>query len=305
MLSIIVPVYNAENYLQECINSLINQTYEDFEIILVDNNSTDGSARICQYYCNIDCRIKYFKVDKRGAATARNLGIDKAKGEFITFVDSDDYVEKDAYSLFINRMLYEDSDICISSYRCVNEKGQELGWYKPRLKKYAEKSPLDGKEACRVFLTSRDIEGFSWNKVFRTELIKSSKIKYDENKTAYEDMSFVFDALAHSKKVSFINLELYNYRQRSQSLTRVQYEKKTAEYEDALKQIYSSALRLGLEKEAESSLIYRKILSDYLLGISHFSGLKFITREITSILKYQTTEKYKTILKLVFLNFYR
>ena len=104
MLSIIIPIYNSEKYLRDCLASVIDQTYKDLEIILVDNNSTDNSLKICKEYAAKDNRIRLMQERKKGAAAARNLGIKAAKGDYITFADSDDYLREDAYEILLNRI---------------------------------------------------------------------------------------------------------------------------------------------------------------------------------------------------------
>ena len=161
MLSIIIPIYNSEKYLRDCLASVIDQTYKDLEIILVDNNSTDNSLKICKEYAAKDNRIRLMQERKKGAAAARNLGIKAAKGDFITFADSDDYLREDAYEILLNRIKKSNCDIMCYSSHIVDELGNKKGWYEPQLRRYEKgKCCYTGEEAAKIYLTSRDIEGF-------------------------------------------------------------------------------------------------------------------------------------------------
>jgi len=118
-ISIIVPIYNSEYYIERCIKSIINQSYSNLEIILIDDGSTNNSASICETYKNIDRRITFIKLEKNnGVGFARNIGLSKANGDFITFVDSDDHIDKDMYKNFVSYISTENiSYILISGFK--------------------------------------------------------------------------------------------------------------------------------------------------------------------------------------------
>ena len=116
MISVIVPVYNVEPYLRKCLDSIVNQTYRDFEILIIDDGSTDGSGRICDEYAEKDSRIKVFHTENRGLSCARNLGLAEAKGEWIGFVDSDDWIEPDMYEVLIRRAEETGADVVECSH---------------------------------------------------------------------------------------------------------------------------------------------------------------------------------------------
>lgn len=302
VLSVVIPVYNSEQYIDSCIKSVQNQTFKNLDIILVDNNSTDKSVEKCKTFRKQDPRIVYGHQSAPGAAATRNMGIDKAVGDYITFVDSDDYLDARAYELMMNRMIQENSEAVICSYHYVDEKGKTIGWYEPRLKRYMVQGAISGKDACKIFLTSRDIEGFGWNKIFKIDLLKQCGLRFEENKTAFEDMALVFRLLSKCKRVSFIDQKLYNYRQHEASLVHQKYNiERVNEYEDTMKAILDCAMELGLEKEAKSSMIYRNILSEYAHGYNRDFDIKVLIYEALSVLKYQRTEKIKTFLKLLIL----
>lgn len=126
LISVIVPVYNVEKYLPKCIDSIINQTYKNLEIILVDDGSPDNSPQICDDYAKKDSRIKVIHKKNGGRAEARNVAIDVAKGEYIGFVDSDDYIADNFYELLLKAALDNNADISICSSKCVDEEDKEV-----------------------------------------------------------------------------------------------------------------------------------------------------------------------------------
>lgn len=250
-ISVIVPIYNSEKYLEHCINSIINQTYKNLEIILVDNKSTDCSLEICERFLTKDTRIKLFLEEHPGAAYARNCGISHVTGDYLTFVDSDDYLLENAYELLINRIEETSADIVCYSYNVVDNEGCPLGYYEPQLSRYMSKKLYSGVEAAKIYITSDDIGGFGWNKIFRTSYLKKSEIRFDESKTAYEDMVSIFALIINCSKVTFFNEKLYYYRQTPFSLTHTNYKKKEYEFQDSVNKIAGMAESKGLIKEVE------------------------------------------------------
>lgn len=116
LISIIVPIYNVENYLQECLESILKQTYKNFEVLLVDDGSTDNSANICKLYVEKDKRFKYFFKENGGLSSARNFGISNSKGEFLSFVDSDDIISNDFLETLYNNMINNEVKLSIVGY---------------------------------------------------------------------------------------------------------------------------------------------------------------------------------------------
>lgn len=307
MLSIIIPIHNSEKYLRKCINSIVTQSYYDLEIILVDNNSTDNSLKICKEYENADRRIKVVSESESGAAKARNRGVNVATGEYITFVDSDDYIRQDAYESLINTIKKNNCDLVCFSFNVVDEKGNILDWYVPNFKRHIkDKGYYSGKEIAKLFLTSRDIEGFGWNKVFRKAFIDEHKIMYDESKTAYEDMAVLFKAILQCDKVCLCNEKFYYYRQVKSSLTHIDYEKKRKEYDDSISQIVRAAVKNGLIYEKGVFLASRFVWQKYNeykeKKISKISMPYSRIKMGFYILSGLRTEKIKTFIKLLLIS---
>lgn len=122
MISVIIPIYNTESYLEQCIQSVINQTYKDLEIILINDGSTDNSGLICQKWKEQDPRIRYIKKENEGQGIARNLGIIRATGEYIIFVDSDDYLDKNLISKVYHYISEQNADICVYAHNGIGDK---------------------------------------------------------------------------------------------------------------------------------------------------------------------------------------
>lgn len=304
MLSIIIPVYNSEKYLRSCIESIIFQSYQDLEIILIDNNSTDDSLKICLEYVTKDKRIKLLSEEKKGAAAARNCGVRAATGDYITFVDSDDYMRNDACEILVDIMEENACDMVCFSFNIVDESGCKLNWYEPNLKRYTKrKCCYTGIEVAKIFLTSRDIEGFGWNKAFKRSFIEENKIVYDESKMAYEDMAVFFEALLKANKILLCQEKLYYYRQVRSSLTHKNYESKSLEYNDSVGRIRILAKENGLIKQAYIFIASRYVWNSYARLDSDRGKKRIIFLDFLKLFWYVLTglksEKLKTLVKVV------
>ena len=208
LISIIVPIYNVDRYLRRCIESIINQTYKNIEIILVDDGSSDSSPEICDKYKEKDSRIIVIHKENGGLSSARNAGLEVAKGTLIGFVDSDDYIASDMYEKLKANMDKYSSDISACQF-CFNYK------HSKRVCIVSSKEKLfRGKEK---FDNLKYIKGVAWNKLYKREIFK--KIKYPDGKI-YEDHLIICDVLNKAKKVSFLNETLYYYTTRKSSITK-------------------------------------------------------------------------------------
>ena len=308
MLSIIVPVHNSEKYLRRCISSLLLQTYKDIEIILVENNSTDSSVAICKEYISENKNIRLLYEYKQGAAYARNLGIREAKGDYITFVDSDDYVQYNAYESLISDMDKYKCDIVCFSFHIVDEMEQSLGWYEPNLKRYTKKKRhFNGIEIAKIFLISKDIEGFGWNKIFRHSYVDENGIMFDETKTAFEDMAVFFEAIISCKCICLNDSKFYFYKQINTSLTHKDYLNKKYEYNDSINRIIRLAINNGLIRETDVFIASRfvwRVYNEIKNGNSIEEKMPYrLFRMVYLIMTGLKSEKYKTFVKLIYVYF--
>ena len=222
MISIIVPIYNCEKYLKECIDSICNQTYTDLEIILVDDGSTDNSSMICDEYAKSDSRIIVIHKENGGATSARNAGLRIAKGEYIGFADSDDWAEPDMCKVLLENMTLHNSQISICT-RYINNGNSEFkddlcvpdGVY---VKNDPEKTIIHNLFYKKDY-KSRGITTSLWAKLFVRELILKHQFKIDERTKYAEDDVCVYSCLLDAERVSFVNEALYHYRMQDESIT--------------------------------------------------------------------------------------
>lgn len=211
LISIIIPVYNVEAYIEECLDSVLAQTYKELEVILVDDGSTDKSSEICDQYASLDNRIHVLHQENQGLSDARNSGMAFAKGEYVTFIDSDDYIAPDMMELLYNNMKKENAQISICgawlAYETHLEKRQKDDVY---LK-------MDRREALRKMLDFGYYDLSAWGKLYRTELLQG--IKFPSRKIC-EDMYVIPEVIAKAECVVYDSTPKYYYRQRQGSITK-------------------------------------------------------------------------------------
>lgn len=191
-VSVIIPVYNVENYLRKCLDSLVNQRLKDIEIIVVNDGTTDNSQEIInEYVKKYPKKVVSIIQENGGQGAARNTGLLHAKGEYIGYVDSDDYVEENMYEELYKKAKEEDSDIVICGNNVVKEN------YELFSKEDVDKEFLLGKMAV-------------WNKIYKKNIIVDNKIQF-RSKVWYEDLDFTMKVYFSSKKISYVDKPLYNY----------------------------------------------------------------------------------------------
>lgn len=203
LLSVIVPVYNVEAYLPKCIDSILQQTYADLEVFLVDDGSTDSCGRICDDYAQKDSRIKVIHKKNGGQGSARNYALDIAQGDYITFVDSDDFIDPDMYSVMIEALERTDSDmslcgfVTLSSLRLANSVIP------------AQETVFEGPESIlRTYITTPHIGSAVWNKVYRRHLF--DEIRFPEG-VAREDVYILHHVYDKCRRAVHTAQHFYNY----------------------------------------------------------------------------------------------
>lgn len=211
-VSIIIPIYNCKDYLEHCLNSVINQTLKEIEIILVNDGSNDGSNLIIDKFAAVDSRIKVINQENKGAAAARNSGIKISKGEYIGFVDSDDYIEKNMYEI-----LYKNSknyiDIIQCNYFEVKKSDETIKYVNHEFKKNEILDRYDIEKYIIPSFASSKNNGFYclWNKIYRRKFIVENKLLIDENLDIAEDWWFNIICFTKVKNIRFIKERLYYY----------------------------------------------------------------------------------------------
>lgn len=245
-VSIIVPVYNVEKYIDKCLSSLVNQTLNDIEIIIVNDGSIDNSEHIIlKYKEKYPSKIVYLKKENGGLSDARNFGMPYAKGDYIAFLDSDDYVELDTYEKLYNRAIQTDADMV------------ECDFYWEYSDKKIHDTSANYKDESDMYANARVV---AWNKLYKKDLIINSGIKFPKG-LRYEDLEFFYKILPQLKKIELINEPLIHYVQRDDSITYVQNEK-TADIFAILDNIinYYKWINLYNEYNQELEYMYVRIL---------------------------------------------
>lgn len=204
LLSVIVPIFNSEKFLKRCIESIINQKYKNIELILVDDYSNDQSKNICQYYCKIDSRIKYYRLDSnKGVSFARNYGLKKVNGKYVTFVDSDDYVDENIYTAIINKINDVEMVIIDMIEICKNNKIQSF----QKINSISENKVFLRKEIQPQELF--EIAGSVWRNVYLNKIIKENEIEFPIGVTLSEDRVFNLKYISCIKRYIYISEPLY------------------------------------------------------------------------------------------------
>lgn len=224
MISIIVPVYNVQQYIERCISALVGQTYTDIEIILVDDGSTDQSGRICDEYAAKDDRIKVFHVDNGGQSRARNIGIRNAHGEYIAFVDSDDYAEPLMYEKLLETAVKSDAGIVESNFEGRHSTAPNDSGLVAAIQKGEKTIHMSGHAALARQLDYRVESSFPgtalWPKMFKSEIIKA--IRLPEGKI-HEEYAFLAEAFMNCTDYVYLNEVLYHRTIRDDSTTAMKF----------------------------------------------------------------------------------
>ena len=215
LISVIVPIYNVEKYLARCVDSIVNQTYKNLEIILVDDGSPDRCPQMCDDYAEKDSRIKVVHKKNGGLSDARNAGMAVATGEYISFIDSDDYVSDDFFECLLDVMNKENSDIA----ECSVVKFYEDNRFDEFSDDLSVKT-YDTQDAMSALIAENQFHQHVWNKLYKTELVKD--IPYAVGKLN-EDEFWTYQVFGRANKVSKLNKTMYYYFQRNSSIMGVGY----------------------------------------------------------------------------------
>ena len=224
LISVIVPIYNVEKYLDRCVESIVNQTYKNLEIILVDDGSPDNCGAICDSWAEKDSRIKVIHKENGGGAQARNVGIEIAKGDFIAFADSDDFLLPDMYSSLVD---------VLNKYACDIA---ECGYYQGEsgiISDIDDKNNViiyDTKQALCEHIKDKVCRQIVWNKVYKRTVIRD--VRFVEGKFI-DDEFFTYRVLGNAKKVAVISKKLYYYQQQSNSTMHQKFSVKRLDALDA------------------------------------------------------------------------
>lgn len=307
-ISVIVPVYKVEPYIHKCVDSILAQTFTDYELILVDDGSPDTCGNICDEYAQKDARIHVIHKENGGLSDARNAGMKIASGEYVIFIDSDDYIDADMLSYLYENLKKADADMATCGIYEV---------YADRIEKQEEEPDFvcSGEEAFRCILRGNTIRGEIWNKLIKRSCI--SDLEFPKGKL-YEDIFYTVDMMQRIKKVAVGTKPKYYYLHRSDSITGKAYRPKLFDIIDGYTKNYQVVQHAfpKLEEEAECLWIWsRFIVLDKMLleenyrSIDRFEELvTFIKQHFRRIMKnpyFQRNRKISAIVLLISIPLYR
>lgn len=293
-VSVLMPIYNVEKYLRESIDSVLKQTYLDFELILVDDGSPDGCGKIIDEYANKDDRVIAIHQKNAGVDAARNNAIGRATGKYIAFIDSDDAYEKNYIERLVEAIEQDDSDMSVCGF-------VPFGIDNPPKFKTISKRTVNSNTAIKLALGYNSVNGYVWNKLFKKEIMEREHILFEDGYWACDDVLFTGNYIYHCKKISIIEDALYRYRQVASGANRVRYSgipfdrkwmssfKVTGHFKD-IYQDPDVELACNLHEVREASIVLRAIAAsgykgdEYkeLIGIIRKYSFKFITDKYSS-----------------------
>ena len=260
-ISVIIPVYNVEKYLPKCLDSVLAQTFNDIEVICINDGSTDNSATILQNYALRDRRLKIINQDNQGVSAARNAGLKIVQSDYVMFVDSDDYIADDMAEKLYLCIKNSNADVAVCSAECINELPKDASlevirwqsWLQPWFDEYAKPTGI-----YDVPKTIKDeFISVVWNKLYKTSIIKNYHIEFPLS-LIEEDEYWLWAYMLHSKRYAFLNERLYFYVQRSGSVMTTRHaSNKVLDILEIEKQIYALARKYADIKD------YQEILADW------------------------------------------
>ena len=290
-ISVIIPIYNAEEYLEKCLNSVLSQTYENLEIILVNDGSSDKSLEIIEKYKNLDKRIIVINKENGGVSSARNRGIEEATGKYIIFIDADDYIDKSMFEVLAEDLFKNNVDISMCGYRNVDINGNILYESKPLEEKY-----FDAKKFKHYLFKEDYYRELIGNKLFKLEIIKNNNIRFNEDIHINENMLFILDFSKYAFRYSYGNEMLYNFLYNLKGAKHAKFNLKKV----SVLSSYIRLLNYDLEPEVLNKIKYDYLFEGYIF-LYLMEKMKFDNTELKNNLLnfknkyYADIKKEKTI----------
>lgn len=221
MISVIIPVYNVEDYLHVCINSVLKQTYQDFEIICINDASTDSSLEILEYFAQKDSRVKILKNNSnKGPGFSRNKGLNISKGKYISFLDGDDWFSQNTFEILIKKIEQDNLDLLLFKNIVYYEEPQEFGfetYYDMEFMNKFENQVFNHWDLDKTKLF--DMSNAPWNKLYLKSFLDDNNIRFPNENLIHEDNPFFYKVITSAKRVSIIDKYLHNRRRRPGSIT--------------------------------------------------------------------------------------
>lgn len=315
LVSMIIPVYNVENYIRKCLESVINQTYKNLEILLINDGSRDNSRKIIEEYL-VDKRIRIIDSENRGVSSARNIGLKEARGVYIYFLDSDDYIDKNTIEYLVNEIKKDNVDCLIHGIlKETPPKIEEIKVTYNKIPKF-----LTGKEYLNIAFNNKIFRPEVWNKFYKKEIILRNNIRFIEGKK-YEDFLFSILYLLHCTSVKVISNPFYHYIQREGSIT---YKLDRKKIDDILWMMEKIEIELNrnfiilLENKNFKVYMIKWCLANTVMKFDYYKNYygfdkakleleylinnKIFIKYVELIYKYKGNYKLKILLKIIFLN---
>ncbi|WP_281288467.1 glycosyltransferase [Saccharibacillus brassicae] len=294
LVSVIVPVFNVEHYLGRCLDSLLAQTLENIEIIVIDDGSTDGSPAVAREYEKRDERIQVIRQENRGLSGARNTGLDAASGEFVGFVDSDDWILPKTFETMYRSAQKHEADLCACDYTLAYEDGRlEHGVLGLRSEKL--ELPLFGLDK---FWNDKRYSVVVWNKIYRRSIIQSQALRFESNRRVFsEDVLFNLCFLKHAGVCSAVSESFYCYFQRGDSLMnspKPDYLKRELFLVDRFSDYYADYANSNVYQALLSRLFFERVQNSCLHNLSSGMKIRVIHKELKQAGTHPLFEKSMT-----------
>lgn len=292
-VTVVVPVFNVEKYLKRCLNSIINQTMKEIEIILVDDGSTDKSGKICDQYKKIDKRIKVIHQNNKGLSAARNVGIKIAISKYICFIDSDDYIENDMIEYLYQGCIKKNADISCCGFTNIYENKKTEKITIP-----TQEIVFSKKEALDIHMFSGYIDVVAWNKMYKIELFKD--IKFPEGKL-YEDILTIYKLIEKSKIILLRPDSKYFYCKRNTSIGGQAFSKRTLNLLDACDKCVDDVL----SKYGDLNNIKISRIQWYIVVLNKMLIANYKDKKIMKKIRNMIVKNYWNIIRCRYLNIAR
>lgn len=284
-VTIIMPIFNREKFIKKSIESVLNQTYKEIKLILVNDGSTDNTEEICLYYKNIDSRIKYLKIDNSGPSTARNKGLELVDTKYVMFIDSDDFYQNDMVENMVNDIKNNEVQCVVCNRIMKTEKNNK------KIDINSMKMNQENKQEIIEYLQKMRLFNSVWNKIYLYNIIKNNNIKFDSNFISGEDYKFNLDYFNNISLAIIENKYLYNYVMNPNSIV---HDNKNLDF---LKQVPIVDYNLKIYKENSFDVrnIYHRYIIIFIDAISYKimeeHKYKKVKEYITKCINYKTMQE--------------
>lgn len=297
-ISVIIPAYNAEKYIEKTLESVLSQTYEDLELIIIDDGSDDNTFEECKKFSETDKRIKVYHKKNEGVGKARDFGISKATGEYITFVDSDDTIEPEMYQILLDNIKKYNADISHCGYKSVDSSNHVLSYFFNS----KELRIQEREDGIIDLIAARKIEPGLWNKLYRKHLLNN--LSYDSTMRINEDYVLNLYLFSAAKKSVFTDIPLYNYFQSNNSgstkWTKEYYFKDILKAADITKNMFEDNPRIYPYAEKKWFKTYSDMYKNYYSY--HFDEMEYDFRALLETVYQKVMEQFSSLKNNPYLN---